>query len=80
MRPGPSAPNTVASPVNVAEILDGAGACPPEDCGGPHRYMALVKAQRDAADPDHDDAVELLGLDYDAGPWQGRNALAVRSG
>jgi hypothetical protein len=68
-----------AGPVNVVEVLDGAGACPPEDCGGPHRYMALVKAQRDAADPDHDDAVELLGLDYDAGGWQGRNALAVRS-
>jgi hypothetical protein len=54
-----------AGPENVPRVLDGAGACPPEDCGGVPGYLALLRALTDPADPDHDDAVERLGAGYD---------------
>jgi len=34
--------------------VDGEGACPPEDCGGPHGYAELLEALADPAHPDHD--------------------------
>ena len=61
-----------AGPENTFQILDGAGACPPEDCGGPAGYRHLVQALTDPADPDHDDAVEWLGEDYDPARYQPR--------
>jgi Plasmid pRiA4b ORF-3-like protein len=59
-----------AGPENIPELLDGAGACPPEDCGGPVRYLALVQALRDSAHPDHDEAVEWLGEDHDPASYR----------
>ena len=50
---------------NTFTILDGAGACPPEDSGGPYGYRRLLEALADPADPDHDDAVDRLGDDFD---------------
>lgn len=50
---------------NVPEILNGAGACPPENCGGPAGYLALTHALSDPSHPDHDHAVERLGADFD---------------
>jgi hypothetical protein len=38
--------------VTIPACLDGAGACPPEDCGGPWGYSRLKEA---LADPGHDD-------------------------
>jgi hypothetical protein len=59
-----------ARPTDVAKVIDGAGACPPDDCGGPRRYMELVRALRDPSQPDHDDAVECLGRDYDPSAYR----------
>jgi hypothetical protein len=57
-------------PENSFHVLDGAGACPPEDCGGPFRYVHLVRALADPADPDHDDAIDLLGEGYDPAQYE----------
>ena len=38
--------------------VGGAGACPPEDCGGPWGYMDLLAV---LADPSHPDHAEMLG-------------------
>lgn len=54
-----------AGTANEVEMLDGAGACPPEDCGGVPGYQALLDALADPADPRHEEAVDLLGKDLD---------------
>lgn len=33
--------------------VDGAGTCPPEDCGGPHGYAELLDALADRRHPEH---------------------------
>jgi hypothetical protein len=43
--------------------LGGAGATPPEDCGGVHGYADFVRVMADINDPDHDDRVEWIGVD-----------------
>lgn len=45
------------------ELLDGAGACPPEDCGGAYGYGELVRAINDPEHPEHDELVEIFGTD-----------------
>lgn len=52
-------------PDNVFTVLDGGGACPPEDIGGVAGYQHLLTALADPASPDHDDAVDTLGPDFD---------------
>jgi hypothetical protein len=52
-------------PQNTFVLLDGGGACPPEDVGGAAGYQGLLDALADPSGPDHDDAVELLGEDFD---------------
>ena len=54
-----------AGPENTFQVLDGAGACPPENCGGPSLYLHLLQALTDPADQCHDAAVERFGEDYD---------------
>jgi hypothetical protein len=39
----------------------GEGACPPEDCGGPHGYTTLRKALIDPAHPEHDEILRRSG-------------------
>lgn len=39
--------------------------CPPEDCGGHWGYVDLIKQLADKSHPEHEDAVELLGSDFD---------------
>jgi hypothetical protein len=39
-------------------LVDGARACPPEDCGGAHGYAHLLDA---LGDPDHEEHAELPG-------------------
>lgn len=41
------------------------GACPPEDCGGPFMYSAMVEALNDPRHQLHERAVEWLGEDFD---------------
>jgi Plasmid pRiA4b ORF-3-like protein/SEC-C motif len=52
-------------PDNVFTVLDGGGACPPEDIGGAFRYQYLLAAFADPNSAHHDDAVETLGPDFD---------------
>ncbi len=41
------------------------GACPPEDCGGPPGYAALLDALSDPENPEHGDAMEWIGGPFD---------------
>ncbi|MGW7444423.1 plasmid pRiA4b ORF-3 family protein [Kitasatospora sp. NPDC054795] len=43
--------------------VDGAGACPPEDCGGAPGYEDLKQALSDPAHPEHEDLLRWLGLE-----------------
>jgi hypothetical protein len=44
--------------------LDGAGACPPEDCGGAYQYAYLKEeVLSDPDHADHDELLDWLGLD-----------------
>lgn len=47
------------------ECLAGAGACPPEDCGGIGGYEDLLAALRDPKHEQHDEIVEWVGGDFD---------------
>lgn len=43
--------------------LDGEGACPPEDCGGPGGYERLQEILADPRDPEHERMLSWLGID-----------------
>ncbi|HVA65373.1 MAG TPA: plasmid pRiA4b ORF-3 family protein [Elusimicrobiota bacterium] len=47
------------------ECLAGAGACPPEDCGGIGGCEDLLAALRDPKHEQHDEMVDWVGGDYD---------------
>ncbi len=54
----------LGEPVQRAYCLDGEGACPPEDSGGPWGYADLLAALDDPTNPAHEDAAEFRdGLD-----------------
>lgn len=44
--------------------LEGARACPPEDCGGFPGYMALLEALANPDDEDNAERIEWIGEDY----------------
>lgn len=46
--------------------LDGARACPPEDCGGPPGYELLLQILEDARHPQHQEMILWLGSPFDA--------------
>jgi hypothetical protein len=46
-------------------VLDGAGACPPEDVGGFPGYELFVTAMRDPRHPEHDDYADRVGGAWD---------------
>jgi hypothetical protein len=48
-----------------ALCLDGARACPPEDCGGAHGYENLLEVLADAKHPEHEEMVTWIGGPYD---------------
>ena len=48
-----------------AHCLDGAGACPPEDCGGVPGYERLLEVLADPAHPEHAELAEWLGRPFD---------------
>jgi tetratricopeptide (TPR) repeat protein len=54
---------------NQVRLLDGSGACPPEDCGGIIGYRALLAALGDPAHPRHAEAAKTLGASYDPATW-----------
>lgn len=45
--------------------VDGARACPPEDCGGIWGYADLLQTVSDPEHPDHADQIEWLGPNFD---------------
>lgn len=47
--------------VRPVEVLDGARAVPPEDCGGPSGYEHLLDALADPDDPEHDELLAWVG-------------------
>ena len=50
----------------TALCLDGAGACPPEDCGGIWGYAELLKTLKNPKHPDYKTMKEWLGRPFDA--------------
>ncbi len=44
---------------------DGAGACPPEDCGGPPGFEELKRALADPGHPQHEELKEWYGGELD---------------
>jgi hypothetical protein len=44
-------------------LLDGKGACPPEDCGGPWGYESLKETLTDPDSEDYEDMCEWLDLE-----------------
>jgi hypothetical protein len=51
--------------LKFAVCLEGTGACPPEDVGGPEGYRAFLVALGDEGHEDHDDLVEWIGGPFD---------------
>ena len=51
--------------MSYPRCLDGARACPPEDCGGPGGYEDLLRILSDHADPEHDSVRVWVGQDFD---------------
>ncbi len=50
----------------TAVCLEGARACPPEDCGGPWGYAELLKTLKNPKHPEHSSMKEWLGRPFDA--------------
>jgi hypothetical protein len=48
-----------------AECLDGARACPPDDCGGVCGYADLLKILRDPDHEEHESMMDWLGRPFD---------------
>jgi hypothetical protein len=57
--------------------LDGSGACPPEDCGGPWGYDELRRALTRPRAARHSEAVESLGRDFDPAAFDVARADAL---
>lgn len=49
------------SDAGYPRCLDGAGNCPPEDCGGPHGYSLLRDILSDPSHEQHDELMEWVG-------------------
>lgn len=50
---------------NIAQCIDGARACPPEDCGGVCGYEDMLEALQDPKHKGHESVLEWLGEDFD---------------
>jgi hypothetical protein len=53
------------SGVHYPLCLDGARACPPEDCGGIGGYTRFLKAIHDPKHKEHKEMVEWIGVEFD---------------
>lgn len=52
-------------PLTLPVVLDGARACPPEDCGGPWGYEDLLAALADPKHEEHENLIDWVGEDFD---------------
>ena len=50
-------------------LVDGARACPPEDCGGTGGFEHLLEVLADPADEEHEEMLEWVGGSYDPGAF-----------
>lgn len=50
---------------NAAECLDGARACPPEDCGGPPGYADRLEIIKDPRHDEYESTLEWLSGGFD---------------
>lgn len=55
-----------AAAVTTAVCVDGARACPPEDCGGVWGYAELLKALKNPKHPEHQSMKEWIGGSFDS--------------
>jgi hypothetical protein len=53
------------SGVRYPRCIDGARACPPDDCGGPWGYADFLEAIQNPKHPEHEDMVEWIGGEFD---------------
>jgi hypothetical protein len=51
--------------LGTPHCVDGARACPPEDCGGAPGYEHLLAVLADPADPEHAELLEWVGGEFD---------------
>jgi hypothetical protein len=58
---------TVQPVLKFAVCLDGANACPPEDCGGSAGYTDLLAVLADPRHAEHEDASAWVGAGFDPG-------------
>jgi hypothetical protein len=50
---------------NTVKCIDGARACPPEDCGGVWGYEDMLQIFKDPKHAEHESTLEWLGEDFD---------------
>ena len=68
-----------AAAATTAFCLDGARACPPEDCGGVWGYADLLKILKNRKHPEHKSMKEWLGRPFDASAFDvGKTNLWLR--
>jgi len=53
----------VEAQTQYPQCITGAGACPPEDCGGVWGYADLQRVLKNSKNPEHKDTLEWLALD-----------------
>ncbi len=51
--------------IKYPTCIDGARACPPEDCGGPHGYETFLKAIMDPNHEQHEELLNWVGGDFE---------------
>ena len=51
--------------LKFAVCLDGAGACPPEDCGGTYGYADLLRVLNDPSDEEYEHLSAWVGGPFD---------------
>lgn len=56
---------TTPQELTSAVCLDGRRSCPPEDCGGAHRYVDLLQVISDPGHQEYDTTIEWVGNDFD---------------
>jgi Plasmid pRiA4b ORF-3-like protein len=49
--------------LTLLSCVDGANACPPEDCGGVGGYAHLIEVLSDSDNEDHEDMLAWLGIE-----------------
>ncbi|MSU48385.1 MAG: plasmid pRiA4b ORF-3 family protein [Opitutus sp.] len=62
-----------SAPASPAHCLEGARACPPENCGGVHGYDDLLKILKNREHPEHKSMKAWLGRPFDAATFDVEN-------